>query len=235
MIFKDNVVKADTIQNAWRDALWCCARNGYDYEVKRGSYIGQYRKQLESLTLIIERPGTRPLAAQVPESTTLPNPTTEEKIEHYFMNYLLISDKRPNTAYTYGECIADQITPVINILRAAKEGTNQATMQIGNKWSIYLEDPPCLRVLDFKIVDEHLNVSAFFRSWDLYSGMPENIGGIQLLKEWILTYLPESIKDGKIIVYSSGAHIYEMYFDIVDILNVDKIQWERGHGEHAKV
>ena len=32
------------------------------------------------------------------------------------------------------------------------------------------------------------------------------------------------VEDGPLIAYSSGLHIYEQYFKIVDMLNVDKIK-----------
>ncbi|MGE4358035.1 MAG: thymidylate synthase [Candidatus Omnitrophota bacterium] len=203
--------------------MWCCIRNGYFYTVEQGSYKGQLRKQLEYAVIIIDEPGHRPLAVKVPEGLGFASPTSEEKIHNYFANYLMSDVKPENTQYTYGQYIVAQIDQVINKLKNSNGNTNQATITIGNEKSIYLEDPPCLRLIDFKIVNGKLNMNLFFRSWDIITGLPENLGGLQLIKEYVLSFL-DGIKDGKIICYSSGAHIYEMYFPLVNMLNINKIK-----------
>jgi len=64
----------------------------------------------------------------------------------------------------------------------------------------------------------------FFRSWDLICGFPENLSGIQLLKEYVLDIVNEQlVEDDKLIdyemyAYSDGLHIYSQYFDIVKSL-----------------
>ena len=70
-------------------------------------------------------------------------------------------------------------------------------------------------------------MTVYFRSWDLYAGLPENLGGPQRLKEIVLEYLQAAemqVEDGKIIAFSDGLHLYDQYFQIVDTLNVDKVQ-----------
>ena len=86
-----------------------------------------------------------------------------------------------------------------------------------------MDDPPCLRVITFKVVRGLLQMSLFFRSWDLFAGLPENLGGLQLLKEYVLAQLDFEVQDGPIVAYSDGLHIYEQYFGLVNALNVDKI------------
>ena len=192
--------------------------------VKWGSYVGQIRKQLPFVTIIIDNPGLRPLSPIMPPN--IPGPTNEEKIEKYFTRYLMSEQKDPNEEYTYGEFIWEQIDKIIWLLQESHGNTNQATICIGNPKTIYLSDPPCLRHVSFKVVEGRLNMSVYFRSWDLYAGLPENLGGLQLLKEYVLANIEDSfpVVDGKIIAFSDGLHIYSQYFDIVDCLNIDKIQ-----------
>ncbi len=215
-------VQERTIEAAWRMALWSCARYGYSYKVEKGSYEGQLRKQLSHLTLVIDEPYTRPLAVTMPENSGIPAPTSDEKIQAYFYEYLATDTKEEKEDYTYGQYMAPQIPAVIELLNISEGGTNQACMSIGDQDSICLSDPPCLRVVDFKVVEGKLNMSLFFRSWDIFVGLPENLGGLQLLKEYILMHLRFPVEDGPIIAYSSGAHIYEQYFPIVNILNAHK-------------
>lgn len=217
-------IKERTIEGAWRTALWHCARHGYNYVVEKGSYEGQVRRQLNFLVAIIEEPYLRPLAVTLPEHLGIPAPTDNERIEKYFYEYLITDTKTDKEDYTYGQYISLQVPLVIELLNFSKGNTNQACITVGDGQSIILKDPPCLRVIDFKVVDGSLEMSVFFRSWDLFAGFPENIGGLQLLKEYVLMHLNFPVQDGKIIAYSSGAHIYEQYFPIVNQLSVHQCQ-----------
>lgn len=217
------VVKERTIEQAWRMTLWTCARYGYSYKVEKGSYEGQLRKQLDHLVVVIDEPGIRPLAVSLPENTGIPAPTSEEKIQSYFFEYLATDTKEDKEDYTYGQYIAPQLPGVIELLNKSGGSTNQACISVGDKDSIKLNDPPCLRVIDFKVVEDKLAMSLFFRSWDIFVGFPENLGGLQLLKEYILMHLEFPVYDGSIIAYSSGAHIYEQYFPLVNLLNTHKL------------
>lgn len=223
LIFEHNYIEGRTIEDVWRDAMWCCVRNGYAYRVEVGSYEGQLRKQLDYAVLRVLEPYARPLSVQTPESCGFPAPTSEDKIWSYFSHYIVGSEKSSNEDYTYGEFIAPQIPRAVGLLNDAAGNTNQACIQIGNENSINLNDPPCLRVLTFKVVDGLLQLSVFFRSWDLFAGLPENLGGLQLLKEYVLAQLNFPVQDGPIVAYSDGLHIYEQYFSLVNALNIDKI------------
>lgn len=223
MIFEHNYIEGRTIEDVWRDALWCCVRNGYAYKIEGGSYQGQIRKQLDYAVLRVIEPFARPLSVRTPEACGFAPPTSEEKIWSYFNDYIIGTEKSTNEDYTYGEFIAPQIPMAVELLNSAGGNTNQACIQIGNENSINLSDPPCLRVLTFKVVDGLLQLSVFFRSWDLFAGLPENLGGLQLLKEYVLAQLTFPVQDGPIVAYSDGLHIYEQYFSLVNALNIDKI------------
>ncbi len=221
-LFENNIIKTKTLNDAWRDTLWCCIRNGYDYIIEKGSYEGQIRKQLDYLCIIIEEPYDQPFKFFTPPG--IPEPTNEVKINKYFIDYLMSDTVKENEDYTYGAYINLQLPKVIKILNDSKGNTNQASITIGEPHSVNLNDPPCLRLIDFKIVNKQLNMSIFFRSWDIFAALPENLAGLQLLKNYVLLNLNFPVNDGKIIAYSSGAHIYEMYFPIVNSLNVDQIK-----------
>lgn len=226
-MFENNVIIARTLNDAWRDAMWCCVRNGYDYLIEEGSYVGEIRRQLENVQIIINEPWSRPFIFYTPPG--IPEPTNEDKINLYFNDYIINNTKTENEDYTYGMYIAKQITPAIEHLNNSNGNTNQACIAIGESNSIDLISPPCLRVIDFKVVNGYLNMSVFFRSWDLFAGLPENLGGLQLLKEYVLYSLNFPIKDGKLIAYSSGLHLYSQYFPLVNQLNVNKINLEGGN------
>jgi len=74
-----------------------------------------------------------------------------------------------------------------------------------------LEDPPCLRHIDIRILKGKIHFLFYMRSWDLWAGLPENIGGFQLLKEKaaeVCGYEP-----GVTIGESKGLHLYSHTID----------------------
>ena len=219
---KSGFVEGRNIDEVWRSVMYFCILNGYDYLVEGGSYVGQIRKQLHRITIEIHEPWLRPLAPLVPNP--FPAPTTNEGIEEYFLEKLMSDKTAENEIYTYGLWIVPQLEGVIKKLNDSRGNTNQACISVGDSSCIDMEDPPCLRTLSFKVVRGRLVETVFFRSWDLVAGLPENLGGMQLLKEYVLSNLTFSCEDGPIIANSDGLHIYSQYFDLVDALNTQKIQ-----------
>lgn len=216
------IIEGRTIDDVWRSAMFNCVRYGVDYRVKEGSYVGSLRKQLPYVVLVIEEPWTRPLAVSMPALSNLPVPTTEDKIMQYFGNYLM--GDNPNFVYTYGMYIMLQMQKVIDKLNKSEGATNQACITVGEPDSINLDDPPCLRSISFKCIQGRLQMFVYFRSWDLFTGLPENLGGLQLLKEYVLMHLTFSIADGPLVATSDGLHLYDMYFPLVNQLCATKIK-----------
>ena len=87
-------------------------------------------------------------------------------------------------------------------------------------------DPPCLRILDFKVIpsgdDLVLTVSAYFRSWDLWAGFPTNLGGIELLKQYVAG--ETALRNGPMYAYSAGAHIYGYQEEIARIRTLKTVK-----------
>ncbi len=222
------IITGTTIDDAWRNAITACFKHGVDYEVKGGSYIGQIRRQLPFVIVNITHPWIRPLAVIPPNP--YPPPTSEDKIDFYFTKYLMSSKVEINEDYTYGSYITGipskehntskrilkpAIDMAIDILNETEGNTNQACISVGGIEAIAMADPPCLRVVDFKVINNKLVLNVFFRSWDLFAGFPENIGGLQLLKEYVLSNLTFKVGEGGIRAFSSGLHLYSQYWDIV--------------------
>ncbi len=228
-------VRENTIDEAWHMTLWRCARGGNKQEIGRGSYSGEdteiTRWQLEQLSVRIDEPWRRPLA--VFGTQEFPAPTSEERIHEYFARYLASAEKTDNEEYTYGERIEEQWDEAVDMIVQSEGNTNQCCISISKPEDISLENPPCLRQIHFQCVDKEgepkkLYMSLYFRSWDLYAGFPENIGGLQLLKEKMIIDLENKgfeIEDGPIIAYSSGAHIYSYCKDQVNSMSVNKISF----------
>jgi thymidylate synthase len=116
-------------------------------------------------------------------------------------------------------------------------GTNHCYITIGCAEALQRYDWPykteeergsteCLRQIIFKVIEKnkkyYLNEHCLFRSWDLIGGLPENLGGLTLLMEYVANEL--EIEPGELIAYSSGLHVYEHHLDIARLwVNKEKI------------
>jgi len=207
-------IKARDLPDAWFQCIYQILDKGRKYKIDRGSYKGQERLEFDYITVHIKFPGTRPLLPDIPAALGIPNPVADGYLEQY-LPYLMTSAKKSGEEYTYGEYLEPQIKEIIRMYREDGPGTNQAFMTIGDRNSLYLEDPPCLRAIDTRIKDGKLHFVVYFRSWDLWNGFPANLGAIQLLKE----YMSESIgvEDGEIIAASKGLHIYDYVWELAKL------------------
>ncbi len=204
-----SVIDARDLSEAWFLCLGKILSSGYEYKIERGSYAGQRRKELDFVVVQVRYPWTRPLIPDVPVG--VPPPTSMDYIENY-LPYLMTSHKADEEEYTYGQYLEKQIVEVIRMYKEDGYNTNQAFMSVGNEGSIFLSDPPCLRGIDTRILDNKLHFIVYFRSWDLWAGFPSNMAAIQLLKEYMSSEI--GVGDGEIIASSKGLHLYEYSWDL---------------------
>jgi hypothetical protein len=73
---------------------------------------------------------------------------------------------------------------------------------------------PCLRMLDFRIIDGYLTTHVVYRSWSLYTGWPTNMGGFVLLNEFIASQL-EGVQPGPLSFSCKSLHCYDFELEIV--------------------
>ncbi len=202
-------VEARDLSEAWFLCLRRTLTRGREYVIERGSFVGRRRKELDFIVLQVKHPGRRPLVPDVPPG--VPAPSSMEYVENY-LQYLLTSFKADNEQYTYGEDLEGQIPEVIRMYREDGHNTNQGFMAVGSRDSLKLPDPPCLRGIDTRVADGRLHFVVYFRSWDLWAGLPSNLAGVQLLKEYMASEI--GVDDGEIIALSKGLHLYDYAWDL---------------------
>jgi len=207
-----SVIEARDLSEAWFLCLGKTLTEGHQYQIDRGSYCGQRRKELDFVVVQVRNPGTRPLVPDVPQG--VPPPSTMEYIESY-LPYLMTAHKAEEEQYTYGQYLEPQIAEVIRMYKEDGYNTNQAFMAVGDAQSIDLSDPPCLRGIDTRIRDNQLHFFTYFRSWDLWAGFPSNLAAIQLLKEYMSSEI--GVADGELIAISKGLHLYQYAWDLARI------------------
>ena len=105
-----------------------------------------------------------------------------------------------------GRLYLNQIEWVIDTYKKFGERNNQLVLQVAHPSDLTLLDPPCLRSIDTRIQDNHLNFFVYFRSWDLWNGFPANLAAIQNLKAYMAGEI--GIEDGQMVVESKGLHLY---------------------------
>ena len=204
-----SVIEARDLSEAWFLCLRKTLTEGHEYKIDRGSYAGQHRKELDFVVVQVRNPGTRPLIPSTPQG--VPPPTSMEYIESY-LPYLMTAHKGEGEQYTYGQYLEKQIPKVIEMYKEDGHNTNQAFMAVGDASSISLDDPPCLRGIDTRILDGRLHFFAYFRSWDLWAGFPSNLAAIQLLKEYMAEEI--GVEDGELVASSKGLHLYEYSWEL---------------------
>jgi thymidylate synthase len=204
-----SVIEARDLPEAWFLCLRRALTEGREYIIERGSYVGHRRKELDFIVLQVRHPGRRPLVPDVPQG--VPPPSSMEYVEDY-LQYLLTSFKADTEQYTYGEDLEMQIPEVIRMYSEEGYNTNQGFMAVGSRDSIRLPDPPCLRGIDTRVTDGKLHFIVYFRSWDLWAGLPSNLAGIQLMKEYMASEI--GVEDGEIVALSKGLHLYDYSWEL---------------------
>lgn len=221
--FPPFAIYASTISDAWFQLIYSILDKGYIQNIQHGSFEKeQYRVQYPGIAVFIEKPWYD-IVPQIPPHLNIPAPTSMEYIEDYFANYLMNPELSENETYRYASRIhypmpkgGTQLDRVIKLLKETPL-TNQAVIEVATPEDLDVcygkdgkLDPPCLRVLDFKAIPSGeellLTVTAYFRSWDLWAGFPTNLGGIELLKQYICQ--ETGLRNGPMYAYSAGAHIY---------------------------
>ncbi|MBC8198533.1 MAG: thymidylate synthase [Desulfobacterales bacterium] len=109
----------------------------------------------------------------------------------------------------------NQIEWVIQTYKKHGYRNNQMVLQVAHPSDLTLLDPPCLRSIDTRIQDGALNFMIYFRSWDLWGGLPANLAGIQNLKEYMAGEI--GVEDGEMIVESKGLHLYGYAEDLAKL------------------
>jgi len=114
-----------------------------------------------------------------------------------------------------GSLYLNQIEWVINTYQRYGHRNNQMVLQVAHPSDLTLVDPPCLRSIDTRVQEDTLHFVVYFRSWDLWGGLPANLAGIQNLKEYMAAEI--GVKDGEMIVESKGLHLYGYAEDLAKL------------------
>lgn len=213
---QDIYIKATDLQDAWFQGIWNSLDYGKRFTIDKGSFAGSVRLELDYVNIKIMNP-TRyedgiPIIPKIPEWCDVTPPVDKQYILDY-LPYIMTNERKPNEDYTYGERMwgdgksPNQIQHIIDTYKKYGYRNNQMVIQIARPEDILLEDPPCLRHIDTRIQDDLLHFYIYFRSWDLWAGLPANLAGIAVLHDYMCNMI--GVNPGYFICSSKGLHIYD--------------------------
>jgi thymidylate synthase len=228
------LIDARDLDDAYFTLVQQCYENGYKYEITEGSNKGGFRLEFPFAAGWIEYPHTRPLAPVMPDG--IPPVTTDDKIQEYFVNYLMDEHLEENEEYRYSTWINGQLlnpatktleTQLAWCIRHLQEkgfGNNHCYITVGTPEINFNYDypysneterrtSPCLRGIDIKVKSNKVILGVVYRSWDLFAGFPENMGGFTLLNQYVADML--GIHHGPVTFASQGLHIYDYQAEAV--------------------
>ncbi len=146
-------------------------------------------------------------------------PVTGEKFKWFQKNNKEIVDIRSVDGKILfeedGVIYLNQIEWIIDTYKRFGHRNNQMVLQVAHPSDLLLLDPPCLRAIDTRIQDNTLHFFVYFRSWDLWGGLPANLAGIQNLKKYMAGEI--GVKDGELVVDSKGLHLYGYAEDLAKL------------------
>ncbi|MFW6247016.1 MAG: thymidylate synthase [bacterium] len=205
------------IPDVWFQCIYYITEKGTRYTIDKGSFEGEDRLELDLLTIFkIRYPyndNYDAMLPKIPAHLSIPDPVEPGYIEKY-MPYLMTDTINSGEDYTYGSRIADQIEYWSEVLKKTP-ATNQAILQVARPEDCFLEDPPCLRHIDIRVRNNKLHFYPYFRSWDLWGGMPANLAAISVLQKYMADNI--NIDMGYLIASSKGIHIYQYVHELAKI------------------
>lgn len=191
-------INAETINSAWErilDVVW----NAPEFDSERGK-----TKEIFNLLVMVNNPLKDMLCDGFPMG--------KNELEDY-SKQLLDPDKK-GFEYTYGERLrswgkenVDQIGFIIEKLKKNPNSRRATATTWIPPTDEKNEEVPCLILVDFKIREKKLCLTAVFRSNDMFGAWPANAYGLTKLCEFVAKSV--GVRIGTITTLSISAHVYE--------------------------
>lgn len=141
----------------------------------------------------------------------------DEFLNQDFMKQYVASFFADNTnlgSYNYGLRMrswfqADQLKAAINLLKLNRHTTRCVINLWDSKQDLLSDNPPCLNHVWVRVIDNQLNLTALFRSHDIYAAYPYNLYGLLALQLHLINAVDDELQLGKLTIISESAHVYQ--------------------------
>ena len=186
-------IKAETVNQAFTDLLEILLLKGNRVEIEedsKGSRSGGKTIELQSLTVLIEKP-----------SSYIKIPDVLSKVSQKFMDGMLFQ----STDKPQSKRVLDQKQDIINLLKQ-RPHSRRACMAVWERTDIKAPYSVCLAYLQFLIRDNKLHQSVIWRSWDVFNAFLFNCKGNIMLQHEIAEEL--GVDMGTFTALAVSAHVY---------------------------
>lgn len=197
-------IRGNNIPYCYTTVVKKVCKDGKDVKDERGS------NTKEILNLFVEiRDPTKPIPDDFYWSG--------EKLKIYSKQFL--SKDKQGFVYTYGNRLRehfdgiDQIQGAIKRLNNCEESRRATSVTWDPTIDPFIEDVPCMILVDFKIREGKLHTTGVWRSHDLYGAWLPNAVGLTELAKYVAE--KTNVDVGPLVIHSISAHIYEVNFDDV--------------------
>ncbi len=209
-------IKEETPVKAWKKALKFILKEGFNYK----DHEGRICKEVLNLVITIRKPEKDTLAP-IEEINSLRKwvyPSSEE-IASSILNDKLIS----GYYYTYGQRAfnfksghegINQVDKFVIPLLKKDPMSRKAIIVFHNPVEdslLYRKEIPGIVVIDFKLRNKVLHVTAVIRSNDLFLGWPADLYQVHSLQNYVASKL--ECKAGSVTTLSISAHVFEEHLD----------------------
>jgi len=207
------MIKGKNAIDAWKKALKQCFESGSDFKDQRG----MLSREMLNVLVTVDKPNEN-VSGPIEKLNSLSN-WVYPKLE-------LLADvmlrKTPSFLYRYsygrrlfsfGKNINQIDNYIIPLLQKNSETRRAVAVLFEPETDSDVSnlDVPGLVLVDFKLRDGKLNMTAVIRSCDLFFGWPANIYQLYVLQEYVQKKLGCGL--GSLSTFLTSAHIFEYQFE----------------------
>lgn len=216
------MISKRTVIEAWKEALQYILKNGKDFNDENERVC----REVFNLLIHVENPAdgiTEPIK-RLDAFGNWKYPLLDE------IAHVMLSNKlAPDYSYSYGPRLfnfqkkIDQINDFVIPLLKETPNSRRATATLwdpSEDSNTLKRDIPGLIMIDFKLRQNKLNMTAIIRSNDIFFGWPANIYQLFVLQDFVRKKLGCDI--GALDVFSISAHIFKDQFEHIDEILKEK-------------
>lgn len=197
-------IRSASIEDGWKRILNVIWYDGETVISERGK-----TKEILSFMVRVEKPFDRDISGF---------PMGKEELNVYAKQFL--KKDKGDFEYTYGERLrawgteqVDQISDIIKRLKKSRRTRRATAVTWIPPVDLKKAEVPCLILVDFKIRNKELNLTAVFRSNDMFGAWPANLYALNKLNMYVAA--KTNTKPGSITTLSISAHVYDHDFNNV--------------------
>jgi len=206
------LLRAPTVRAGYLRLLWHVLTFGRRSATQHSS---EQRELLDLLTVVSDEPADLARGSYADWMPFTRASLGERQPDGSYSGYLgqlLGAQLDAGVSYTYGSRLRafageiDQVQAIIDDLRAAGESRRAVAALWSPAQDIGSANPPCLNLVQARLREGRLQLTAYFRSHDIYRAWAANAYGLRALQGQIAEALGATA--GDLAILSHSAHIY---------------------------